>query len=132
MEKVRNFKKLFANDYKNAVIVTSACVGAKIYNISEKPDPGHRWYISQERQMVPSFDSHLPFNLLGEEGWRLFDPFVPVQTENYSEAELDAMISYYVERKYIKEESGSRAGRQEIHFLTGRNPGDFFNYSNSF
>ena len=129
---LRNFKKLFMNDYKNAVIVASACVGAKIYPVEDKPDPGHRWYISRERQMVPNPDSHLPFNLLGEEGWRLFDPFVPIEVENYSESELDAMISYYIERRWIKEEAGSRGGRQEIHFLTGRNPGDFFSYSNSF
>ena len=64
-------KKLFKNDYKNAVIITSACLGAKIHNIEEKPDPAHTWYISLERQMVPSPQSHLPFNLLGEEGWRL-------------------------------------------------------------
>ena len=66
----RNFKKLFMNDYKNAVVVVSACSGATIPTIDEKPHPGSRWWVGMERSMVPSFNSHLPFNLLGEEGWR--------------------------------------------------------------
>jgi len=128
----RNMKKLFKNDYKNAVIITSACLGAHIHHIDEKPPPGHRWYLHMEQSMVPNSISHLPFNLLREEGWRLFDPFVPVEVENFSESELDAMISYYIERGWIRPEAGSRAGRQEIHFLTGRNPGDFFEFSSTF
>lgn len=128
----RNIKKLLRNDYKNAVIVTSACSGATIKDVHDKPPPAHRWYIRMERQMVPNFSSHLPFNLLGEEGWRTFDPFVPVEVGNYSEAELDAMIDYYIERGWLGAECGDKAGRQEIHFLTGRNPGDFFKFSSSF
>jgi len=128
----RNFKKLFKNDYKNAVIITSACLGAKIEKIENKPDPAHRWFASMERQMVPNFNSHLPFNLLGEEGWRIFDPFVPIECENFTEYEMDAMISYYIERGWVRPEAGSRAGRQEIHFLTGRNPGDLFEFSSTF
>ena len=129
---LRNIKKLLANDYNNAVVLTSACIGAKVFRPQDKPDPGHRWWISQEREMVPEFSSHLPFALLGEEGWRLMDPIVPVEVENYSESELDAMIDYYIERGWLGPQSGSRAGRQEIHFLTGRNPGDFFKFSSSF
>jgi len=129
---LRNFKKLFMNDYNNAIVLTSVCYGAKVQLPDEKPDPGHRWWISKEREMVPDFSSHLPFSLLGEEGWRLLDPFVPVEVENYSESELDAMIDYYTERGWLRANSAARAGRQEIHFLTGRNPGDFFKFSSSF
>ena len=129
---LRNFKKLFLNDYNNAVILTSACLGAKVHNPKAKPDPGQRWWISREREMVPDFSSHLPFALLGEEGWRLMDPFVPVEVENFSEAEMDAMIDYYIERGWLGSNCGTKAGRQEIHFLTGRNPGDFFKFSASF
>ena len=129
---LRNFKKLFMNDYNNAIILTSACYGAKVHRPKEKPDPGQRWWISKEREMVPDFSSHLPFSLLGEEGWRLLDPFVPVEVENYSEAELDAMIDYYIERGWLEKSRGSLAARQEIHFLTGRNPGDLFKFSPAF
>jgi len=125
---LRNFKKLFSNDYKNAVIVASVCLGAKI----EPSDPGNRWWESKRKNMKPDMDSHLPFALLGEEGWRKFDPFLPVKVEPFTESELDSMISYYIERGWLGKECDTRAARQEIHFLTGRNPGDFFKFSSSF
>ena len=55
-----------------------------------------------------------------------------LQVEAFTESELDSMIDYYIERGYLGKECDSRAARQEIHFLTGRNPGDFFKFSNSF
>jgi len=125
---LKNMKKLFCNDYKNSVIVASACAGATV----KKTDPGARWWKSKQLEMKPDLDSHLPFSLLGEEGWRLLDPFLPVEVEPYTESELDTMIDYYVERGYLGKECDSRSARQEIHFLTGRNPGDFFKFSSSF
>jgi len=125
---LKNFKKLFSNDYKNCVVVASACRGAKV----QRTHPGQTWFIPFQKDMKPDTDSHLPFNLLGEEGWRLLDPFLPVEVTPYTEAELDSMISYYIERGWLGEEADSRAARQEIHFLTGRNPWDFFRFSSSF
>jgi len=125
---LKNFKKLFSADYKNSVVVASVCPGARVM----KTDPANTWFRAQEMDMVPDPASHLPFSLLGEEGWRKFDPFLPVEVVGYSEAELDAMISYYVERGWLGKEADSRAGRQEIHFLTGRHPWDFFRFSSSF
>jgi len=125
---LKNMKKLFSNDYKNSVIVASVCTGATV----KKTDPEITWWKSKQLLMKPDLDSHLPFSLLGEEGWRLFDPFLPVEVEAFTESELDSMIDYYIERGYLGKECDSRAARQEIHFLTGRNPGDFFKFSNSF
>lgn len=72
---LRNFKKLFSADYKNSVVVGSVCLGARV----QPRDPGQRWWLSRELDMRPDTDSHLPFALLGEEGWRKFDPFFPVE-----------------------------------------------------
>lgn len=55
-----------------------------------------------------------------------------LQVVPYTESELDTMISYYIERGWLGKECDTRAARQEIHFLTGRNPGDFFKFSSSF
>jgi len=126
---LRNMKKLFQADYKNSVIVTSACLGA---TIEQKNPPGQRWWISKEQDMTPDTASHLPFALLGEEGWRLMDPFIPIEVKPYTESELDAMISYYIEKGWMSHDNDSRAARQEIHFLTGRNPADFFRFSATF
>jgi len=125
---LKNFKKLFSADYKNSVVVTSVCPGARLM----KTEPANTWWQAQEKDMVPDPASHLPFSLLGEEGWRKFDPFLPVEVVGYTEAELDAMISYYIERGWMGKETDSRAARQEIHFLTGRHPWDFFRFSSGF
>ena len=61
-----------------------------------------------------------------------FDPFLPVEVEPYTEEEMDNAISYNIERGWLGRECDSRAARQEIHFLTGRNPGDFFKFSSQF
>ena len=29
--------------------------------------------------MKPDLDSHMPFALLGEEGWEAMDPFLPIE-----------------------------------------------------
>jgi len=125
---LRNIKKLLLNDYKNAVIVTSVDKTARVI----KQDPGHKYWETQEKDFKPDTSSHLPFSLLGQEGWELMDPFIPIEVLPYSEAELDTMIDYYMEKRYILQECGTLPGRQEIHFLTGRNPKDFFEFSNDF
>jgi len=125
---LRNMKKLFNNDWSGGVVVGSLCVGGVV----GKTDPGHKWWVSRERNMRPITTSHLPFSLLGEEGWRTLDPFLPVEVFPYSEAETDSHISYYIEKGWMGEDCDSQAARQEIHFLTGRNPGDLFKFSPSF
>ena len=34
-------------------------------------------------------------------GWELFDPFVPVEVPAFSPGELDVMIDYLVEKKWV-------------------------------
>jgi len=70
---LRNFKKLFSADYSNAVIVASACLGGRL-DPPSRTAPGHRWWQSQQQEMVPEQASHLPFSLLREEGWRKAPP----------------------------------------------------------
>jgi len=123
---LRSIKKLLVNDYKNAVIITSVDRAAEL----RKTDPGHRWWKSQVEHMVPDSRSHLPFSLLAENGgWEMMNPFVPIQVDNYSEQELDASIDLHVEKRWIRGEAAERKLRSEIHFLTGRNPKDFFTFS---
>lgn len=125
---LRNIKKLLLNDYKNAVIVTSVDKEARVI----PRDPGHKYWVTQERDYKPDTSSHLPFSLLGQVGWEIMDPFIPIEVLPYSETEMDTMIDYYMEKRYIMQECGTHSGRQEIHFLTGRNPKDFFVFSNDF
>ena len=79
--------------------------------------------------MVPDTRTNYPFVLLGEEGWRIMDPFIPIEVTPYSKSEMDTMIDFYVDKRYIHEAAATVAGRAEIHFLTGKNPKDFMEYS---
>ena len=125
---LKNIKKMLRNDYSGAAVVTSVDTAAIM-----RPQLGrHRWWANLEKEMKPDTDSHLPFSLLGEEGWRTMDPFLPIEVLPYSEAELDSAISYYRERGWLGEHCETPAARQEIHFLTGRVPADFFRFSSSF
>jgi len=120
-----SIKKLLKNDYKNAVVITTADKTAKL----KLKDPPNRWWISRERDMKPDTESHLPFALLGEGGWSHLEPFIPVEVNNYSEHELNSMIDYNIERRWLRKEAGNDVHRREIDFLTGRNPFDFFQFS---
>ena len=89
-----------------------------------------RYWDTRKRIMVPDVRTNYPFALLGEEGWDYMEPFVPIEVTEYSKSEMDVMIDYYVEKRYIGEAAATTAGRAEIHFLTGRNPKDAMEFSN--
>lgn len=125
---LRNIKKLFSGTWNGGVVVGSLCKGSVV----EKTATQTRWWRHLEASMRPDTTSHRPFQLLGEEGWRAAHPFMPVEVLPYSEAELDSHIAYYVERGWMGKECMDMTAKQEIHFLTGRNPKDFFNFSPSF
>jgi len=120
-----NLKKLLRNDYSNAVVVVSADRTAKV----EKMEPANKWWRAMEKDMKPDTRSHLPFALFGDLGWELLNPFIPVEVENYTPSELDSAIDYSIEKGWIRTEAGTATTRRELHFLTGRNPADFFKFS---
>ena len=49
--------------------------------------------------MKPELESDYPFDLLGDEGWKTMNPFVPIKTTKYTEGELDVMIDFYTDKK---------------------------------
>jgi len=125
---LKSIKRMLGRDYSGAAVVTSVDARAMV----RRQLNWNRWWVERERAMTPDTDPTLPFALLGEEGWRTMDPFLPIEVLPYSEAELDSAIDYYIERGWIGAHSAAPAARQEIHFLTGRVPGDFFRFSSVF
>ena len=81
------------------------------------------------KEMVPETQSYYPFALLGQDGWEAMAPFLPIEVGRYTKSEMDTVIDYHVERNYIQPAAATDPGRAEIHFLTGRHPNDFVNYS---
>ncbi|XP_023333775.1 28S ribosomal protein S29, mitochondrial [Eurytemora carolleeae] len=125
---LRSVKKLLVNDYKNAVVITSADRAAKI----QKTEPANKWWRAKVMHMEPDTSSHLPFALLGQSGWSVLNPFIPVEVKPYTQLELDSTIDYLIEKKWIRAEAGSSVHRKELHFLSANNPRDLFNISTMF
>jgi len=125
---LKNMKKMLKHDYCGAAVVASVDVRSML----RKQDNWNRWWATANRDMKPDLDSHMPFALLGEEGWEAMDPFLPIEVPPFSEVELDSAIDYSMERGWLGPHCSTSAARQEIHFLTGRMPGDFFKFSSSF
>ena len=95
---LKNMKKLLKNDYSGAAVVASVDIRAML---RKQPNWNRslffffstlelliwltsittitRWWTVKNREMKPETDSHMPFALLGEEGWQTMDPFLPIE-----------------------------------------------------
>ncbi|XP_053133229.1 28S ribosomal protein S29, mitochondrial [Hemicordylus capensis] len=102
---VHNLRKMLVNDWSGGAIVTT---------------------LSQTGALFQPRRAYLPHELLGKEGFDTLDPFVPIQVFNYNEQEFESCYQYYLDRRWLLHEKAStNGGRQELHFLSGGNPGQF-------
>lgn len=68
-------------------------------------------------------DLHTPNYLLGKEGFKWMDPFIPIHVPYYSEKEAYSCIEYYLDRNWIQHEAAqTEEGKKELIFLSNRNP----------
>lgn len=96
------FLQLFGNDWRNGIVVGS---------VDRLANDGHRR------------DSYLPRYLLRQKGWETLDPFIPILVSNYNELEMQSIVDYYVDRRWLQNEKGaSDVGRWELASLSGCNP----------
>ncbi|XP_003744610.1 28S ribosomal protein S29, mitochondrial [Galendromus occidentalis] len=106
---LQSFKEILKNDWKNASAVVS--VAAPALSLT------HR---NLELETVPSY---MPQYLLGKEGFEFFEPFVPIRVEKYSDKEAESVLEYYTDMNFIQHPKGrTEAARNELKFLSGRNP----------
>lgn len=40
------------------------------------------------------------------QGFELLDPFIPIETKNYSEKEFESTFDYYIDRLWVQSEKG--------------------------
>ncbi|GFT44963.1 28S ribosomal protein S29, mitochondrial, partial [Nephila pilipes] len=98
------FMKLLQNDWNNAVVITSVDILPFNRNASKQ-------------------DPYTPHVMLGKEGFEYLDPFIPIETENYTEKEINSVLDYYCDRLWIQSERARQEdGRKQIKFLSGYNP----------
>ncbi|CAL4086652.1 unnamed protein product [Meganyctiphanes norvegica] len=105
------FTSLLHSDWKNGVILGSLDYTAN--------GPTRR-------------DSHLPRYILGDKGWELLDPFVPIPVSNYDEIEMRSAVDYYLDRKWLQNPAAATdVGRKELAMLSGCNPYSFMTVARS-
>ncbi|XP_067943569.1 small ribosomal subunit protein mS29-like [Watersipora subatra] len=68
--------------------------------------------------------SHHPRYLLNEAGFDILNPFIPIEVSDYNEEEVHSALDYFIEHRWIQNESyrTSRQAREELIFLSGKNP----------
>ncbi|PRD31059.1 UNVERIFIED_CONTAM: Dap3 [Trichonephila clavipes] len=80
-----------------------------------------------DKSLVPSQEitpAHAFMKLLQNDwGFEHLDPFIPIETENYTEKEINSVLDYYCDRLWIQSERAQQeGGRKQIKFLSGYNP----------
>lgn len=127
----RNFKKLLKPDWTNAAIVGIVNAAGEII---PGPNRKKKHYDNSidvaHRRRVPSkvhYEGPLtPKCLLKREGFYDLEPFIPVEVQKYSNEELTNHFEYYKDRQWIQNPLAREdEGREEIAFLSGRNPLEF-------
>lgn len=87
------------DDYKNACVVSSVDKTLSLKMEGRLTGELKNRWRAQAMNMVPDQKSDYPFALLDNHGWQKMHPFIPIETSNYSEGELDAMIDHFVDKK---------------------------------
>lgn len=99
---VNQFMELLQSDTKNAVAMCST----------------ESWVND-----VTDRKSYLPTELMGKEGVDFLEPFLPIEVPKYGNAELQSVMDYYIDRRWIQApEAKTLDGRAQIKFLSGHNP----------
>lgn len=66
-----------------------------------------------------------PSEILGYEGWKFFDPCLPIHVPKYTREEFEACMDYYQEVGWFaRPEARTQEARDEIRFLSGLNPAE--------
>ncbi|XP_068970537.1 small ribosomal subunit protein mS29 isoform X1 [Bombus flavifrons] len=83
------------------------CNGAAVLTVDKRANKDKR-------------DSDYPTYLLGKKGFEHLDPFLPICVDEYSVEELNTILKYYKDRKWIK--NVSPQGQKELELLSNKNP----------
>ncbi|KAF1765548.1 hypothetical protein GCK72_005500 [Caenorhabditis remanei] len=103
---VVHFRRMIANDWTNGCVLMVA-------DKKEVADARDELEVSR----------HTPLELFGEEGFEFIEPFVPIETSNYTESEADTIYNYYVSKNWLASKSArSEEGRKQLMYLSAFNP----------
>uniref|UniRef100_A0AC35U397 28S ribosomal protein S29, mitochondrial n=1 Tax=Rhabditophanes sp. KR3021 TaxID=114890 RepID=A0AC35U397_9BILA len=84
--------------------------------------------VADEKELKDARDSLTvplitPLELFGEVGFGDIDPFVPIETKNYTKAEIEGMYEYYVSKNWVTTpKAQTEQGKKELIYLSAFNP----------
>lgn len=95
----RALKKLVKSSHRNGLVVAS-CDNKFVKTQNQKPR-----------------------DVLGEEGWEHFDPFIPIKQPVFDRKEFESFMNHYQDIGWFcRPESHTIDARDEIRFISGMNP----------
>lgn len=95
----RALKKLIKGTHKNGLVLATC----------------YRREMKKQRQT--------PADAIGEEGWKYFDPFLPIHLPKYSRKEFESCMNMYQSVGWLcRPESRTREARDELRWTSGMNP----------
>lgn len=97
-----NIKKLLANTWTNGAVVTAVD------------------YIGAQYIWKVDVDENHPLGVLGNEGFDLLDPHIPINVPTLSKEEVYNFLAYFKDRKWLVGKSLSRKAEEEILLLTNK------------
>nr|XP_009859583.1 28S ribosomal protein S29, mitochondrial-like [Ciona intestinalis] len=109
---VHNFKKILSNKWKNGAVIVGL-------NTSGIP--------SQTKRIAKVSSEH-PYDILGQEGFDILDPHIPIHVPHYTDKEAISHLAYYQDRKWLVGRSTTEAGEAEILQICGNSPTDICVY----
>lgn len=128
---VRNFKKLLKNDWTNAVVVGSISSLGVIIPAPNRRTKHYDTSINITNRRRVQCELHYegpltPLSLLKTEGFYYLQPFIPVEVPSYSEEEILSNYEYFKNRNWLQNpEALTEEGKEELVFLSGKNPYEF-------
>lgn len=84
--------------------------------------------IADKREIADARDTlavpiDTPIELFTEKGFEDIDPFIPIETKLYTEAEARILHDYYKEKNWlVTDEARSDAGLKQMFYLSAFNP----------
>ncbi|CAD6195267.1 unnamed protein product [Caenorhabditis auriculariae] len=103
---VVHYRRLIANDWTNGCVLL----------VADKKE------IADARKEL-EVSRNTPLELFGEEGFEFIEPFLPIETSQYTEEEANTMYKYYVEKNWLTTPNArSEEGRRQLMHLSAFNP----------
>jgi len=103
MTVARAIKKLIKGNYKNSLVLATC------------------------DDKLSSKQNQTPQEVLGQEGWDHFDPFLPISVPIYTRKEFESCMNFYQDIGWLaRPVSRTIEARDEIRFVSGMNPGQVY------